>query len=462
MPQSSSVAGTTPSYAANAASPWTVTPASWSAPTTRGRNVVGDRRVDQQRLGGVADAGALGLGVEHDRQRPVEVGRGVDVDVAVADAGLDHRHRRLLDHRADQAGPAARDQHVDQPAGPHQLLDRCRGCRRAPAARRRRAARPPPRASRSTPTIAALAGAGAGASRAAAPRCPTSGRCPAASAVTLGRRLVDHPDHAERHPHLAQLEPVGERAAAHHLAHRVGQPGHVAQPLRPSRRPAPASAGAGRRRWPACRPPRRGRRPRRWPPAPRRSGRRGRRPWRAAPRPSAPGWPARGPATATRAARAARTTPGRRSMARGSRPPKRSEALRQATDRGSCRVHVSERGHRPPVPEGLPCTLRSLLAVAARGATVAAAATRRVRSPTAGADEPVPLPDSALAPDAPRQGRRLRATAAAIYSDLGLPARSPERAGRDLVAPAPSLRRPDHERRGDPEARRRRRCPPAR
>ena len=53
----------------------------------------------------------------------------------------------------------------------------------------------------------------------------------------VGPGLVDHPDDAERHPHLAQLEPVGERAAADHLADRVGQAGDVAQPLG-HRRPA--------------------------------------------------------------------------------------------------------------------------------------------------------------------------------------------------------------------------------
>ena len=47
----------------------------------------------------------------------------------------------------------------------------------------------------------------------------------------VGAGLVDDPDHAERHPHLAQLEAVGERRAADHLAHRVGQRGHVAQPV---------------------------------------------------------------------------------------------------------------------------------------------------------------------------------------------------------------------------------------
>ena len=54
---------------------------------------------------------------------------------------------------------------------------------------------------------------------------------PAASAVTFGPRLVDDPDDAERHPHLAQLEPVGQRRAAHDLADRVGQGRDVAQPV---------------------------------------------------------------------------------------------------------------------------------------------------------------------------------------------------------------------------------------
>ena len=50
-------------------------------------------------------------------------------------------------------------------------------------------------------------------------------------------RLVDHPDHAHRHPHLAQLEAVGEHGASHHLADGVGQRGGVAQLLRDRRDP---------------------------------------------------------------------------------------------------------------------------------------------------------------------------------------------------------------------------------
>ena len=110
----------------------------------------------------------------------------------------------------------------------------------------------------------------------------------------VGPRLVDHPDHAERHPHLAQLQPVGQGAAPHHLADRVGQPGHLAQPLRHAGEPVRGRAGAGRRCWRACRPPRRGRRPRRWRPAPRRAARAARRPSRRSARPSARGWPGPG------------------------------------------------------------------------------------------------------------------------------------------------------------------------
>src|SRR5215213_7938200 len=38
-------------------------------------------------------------------------------------------------------------------------------------------------------------------------------------------RLVDHRDHAERHPHLADVEPVGQPVAVDHLADGIGQGG---------------------------------------------------------------------------------------------------------------------------------------------------------------------------------------------------------------------------------------------
>jgi hypothetical protein len=70
-------------------------------------------RVDQQRLGGAADAGAAQLGVQHDRARHVEVGGAIHVDVADALEVADHRHARLLLHARDEALAAARHDHVD-------------------------------------------------------------------------------------------------------------------------------------------------------------------------------------------------------------------------------------------------------------------------------------------------------------------------------------------------------------
>src|SRR5450759_5055991 len=78
----------------------------------------------EQGLRGVAHRWPVGLGVQRDGEGHVEVGVGVGVHGAVADAGLDHRDLRLGDHGVDQPGAAPRDEYVDQPAQPHQRLDR--------------------------------------------------------------------------------------------------------------------------------------------------------------------------------------------------------------------------------------------------------------------------------------------------------------------------------------------------
>ena len=110
----------------------------------------------------------------------------------------------------------------------------------------------------------------------------------------VGPGLVDHPDDAEGHPQLAQLEAVGQRRAADHLADRVGQPGDVAQPGGHRREPVVGEAqpvddvGRGARLLGAAR------RPRRWRPGPPAPAPAARRPWRAGPRPWSRGWPAPG------------------------------------------------------------------------------------------------------------------------------------------------------------------------
>ena len=134
----------------------------------------------------------------------------------------------------------------------------------------------------SASTIAALESAAEDEPRSSA-ALPDFRQMPAGVGRHVRARLVDDADHAERHPHLPDLHPVGVGPAADHVADRIGQRGEIAQTLQPCRRSGPGSAAAGRsgRCW--CRWPRPGRRRRRWPPAPRSRPWPARRPWPAAP-----------------------------------------------------------------------------------------------------------------------------------------------------------------------------------
>ena len=58
----------------------------------------------------------------------------------------------------------------------------------------------------------------------------------------VGTGLVDDADHAERHPHLTKLEPVGKGVAADDLAHRVAEAGDVAEPVGHARDPRAVEA----------------------------------------------------------------------------------------------------------------------------------------------------------------------------------------------------------------------------
>ena len=69
----------------------------------------------------------------------------------------------------------------------------------------------------------------------------------------VGPGLVDHPDDAHRHAHLADLQAVGQRRAAHDLTDRVGQRRDVAHRLG-DRRDPPARRGVSRSSSPSERP----------------------------------------------------------------------------------------------------------------------------------------------------------------------------------------------------------------
>ncbi len=112
--QSSSLAARTRGSArCTVASPRTSQPASSRSRTMGARCVRDAGAVDEQRLGGAADAGAPHLGVERDGARHAHIGVAIDVHVAVAFQVADHRHARLALHALDQALAAARHDDVD-------------------------------------------------------------------------------------------------------------------------------------------------------------------------------------------------------------------------------------------------------------------------------------------------------------------------------------------------------------
>ena len=194
-----------------------------------GQERLGDRLVDEEGLRRVADAGPLGLGVDDDALGDVEVGSRVDVDVVDADPRLDDRHRGLGHHGLDEVGAAAGDHEVDEAAGGHErpggvvaaaveqayrvLVDPQGHQGFAHHTDQRAVARRGRRTATKDHRVAALEAERRGVHR------------------DVGAGLVDHPDDAHRHAHLADLQPVGQRRTPHDLADRVGQRRDVADRL---------------------------------------------------------------------------------------------------------------------------------------------------------------------------------------------------------------------------------------
>ena len=181
-----------------------------------------DRAIDQQRLGGAADAGAAHLGVEHDRLRHVERRGLVDIDVADAFEMREHRHPRFLLHARDQALAAARHDHVDGAveAGEHHP-DRGAVARRHQLDRVRRQAglREPVDDRVVDGAVGALALGAAAQDRGIAGLEAERGG--------VGRHvraaLIDDADDAERHAHALDRHAVRPRPALGDLADRIGE-----------------------------------------------------------------------------------------------------------------------------------------------------------------------------------------------------------------------------------------------
>ena len=190
-----------------------------------GQELCGNRLVHQQRLGRVAHAHALGLGVHHDGACHVEIGGLVHVDMAVARARLDHRHQALAHAARDEAGAPARYEYVDDAAQAHKCARGRTVAGLDDAYGRTREAR-------------CLDGvcqhvrdrhAGALGQRAAAQDAGVARADADAGGVCrhVGARLVHHGHKAQRHAHLLQVEAAIDGAVLEHATHRVGQVGEL-------------------------------------------------------------------------------------------------------------------------------------------------------------------------------------------------------------------------------------------
>ena len=190
---------------------------------------VGNVRVHDQRVGRVADAGPLRLGVHHDGQRVVEIGRRVHVYVAVAVTVDDHRDLGVLTHVLDERRTAAGNEAVDVLGELHHggrrlvrgVLDeyhrifrqRVLGKRVAQHLRDRDVRM---QRRRRTAQQRRIAGLDAQARRVARDVRPV---------------LVDDRHDAERHPDARDLKPVWPLRTVEHVADRVRQRRDGTQPV---------------------------------------------------------------------------------------------------------------------------------------------------------------------------------------------------------------------------------------
>jgi len=210
------------------------------------QQAAGGRRMDQELLGRVADAGPLDLGVEQDRLGHSGVGVPVDIDAADAREVLDHGNRAVFGDKADEALPSAGDDAVDKRVQPEE----CRECgavgrrddldriQNRPSAlgirnpRKRRAGdRLPDEAGERRIRMKCL------------PAASQDRGIPGLQAQhgavhgDVGARLVDDADHAYRHPNLSDDKAVGPRPFGEGIADRIRKGRHLEdrrrQPFQP-------------------------------------------------------------------------------------------------------------------------------------------------------------------------------------------------------------------------------------
>ena len=185
--------------------------------------------VHQNGFRGAADAGPTHLGVQGHRASLGQVGGGVNVGVADALQVLEQRHPAFGGDTLDQRLAAARHDDIDKFAQPQQRADGfavAGGHHLAGIGRQAGGVQ--------AVLDAAQNGAGgAQAFRAAAQNDGVAGLQAQGGGVggDVGAAFIDHADDAQRHPHAGDAQTVGAIPCGQFGADRVGQSGHLTQPL---------------------------------------------------------------------------------------------------------------------------------------------------------------------------------------------------------------------------------------
>ncbi len=184
----------------------------------------------QQSFHGVADAWILHLRVEGDLFSHLEVRRAVHIDVAVAVQVPDDRYLRVLDHRSHEALAAPRNQAV------HILLHRHQLARGFPVGRLDYLNRPFGHAGGRDRFLDDLRYRQVRVDRlrAAAQHDRVSGLEAQRRRIRgdVRARLINDPDHADRHSHLAHFHAIRPQITLDRFTNRVPQRGDLPHAVR--------------------------------------------------------------------------------------------------------------------------------------------------------------------------------------------------------------------------------------
>ena len=178
---------------------------------------------------GIAHTGSLGLGVEHDGDRHVQIRGFVHKYMTVSRPRLNHRNRAVFHHSPDQSGASPWNQHIDISVQPHHLS----GCLPVGICHQLNAVL---FGSHKTKSFldhrhngrVGMDGIASSSQNHRVSRLKAEGE---GIGGYIGPCLINHADDTHGHPFLTDQQAVGTALHGQHFTDGVLQTGHLANPL---------------------------------------------------------------------------------------------------------------------------------------------------------------------------------------------------------------------------------------